>query len=109
MAHNLYGNESSKPVKFKLNIGDQVRISKTRRTFKKGYLPNWTEEVFTVSKHVPQRPTVYKIADYDGEKLAGTFYEQELQKVTKTHDNFYRVEKILKSRIHNKRKEHYVK
>ena len=96
-------------MKFKLNIGDQVRISKTRRTFKKGYLPNWTEEVFTVSKHVPQRPTVYKIADYDGEKLAGTFYEQELQKVTKTHDNFYRVEKILKSRIHNKRKEHYVK
>ena len=107
--HNLYGSESSKPVRFKFNIGDQVRISKTRRTFKKGYLPNWTEEVFTVSKRVPRRPPVYKIADYDGEELAGTFYEQELQKVTKTHDDFYRVEKILRSRMRNKRKEHYVK
>ena len=107
--HNLYGNESSKPVRFKFNIGDQVRISKTRRSFMTGYLPNWTEEVFTVSKRVPRRPPVYKIADYDGEELAGTFYEQELQKVTKTHDEFYRVEKILRSRMRNKRKEHYVK
>ena len=76
--HNLYGNESSKPVRFKFNIGDQVCISKTRRAFKKGYLPNWTEEVFTVSKRVPRRPPVYKIVDYDGEGLPGTFYEQEL-------------------------------
>ena len=67
---NLYGNESSKPVRFKFNIGDKVRTSKTRRTFKKGYVPNWTEEVFTVSKRVPRRPPVYKIANYDGEELA---------------------------------------
>ena len=106
---HLYGNESSKPVRFKFNIGDQVRISKTRRTFKKGYLPSWTEELFTVSKRVPRRPLVYKIADYDGEELAGTFYKQELQKVIKTHDDFYRVEKILISRIRNKRKKHYQK
>ena len=30
--------------KFKFNLGDQVRISKSRRTFKKGYLPSWTQE-----------------------------------------------------------------
>ena len=41
----LYGEEPEKPVRFKFDIGDQVRINKTRRTFKKGYLPNWTEEV----------------------------------------------------------------
>ena len=32
----LYGEEPEKPVRFKFDIGDQVRINKTRRTFKKG-------------------------------------------------------------------------
>ncbi|CAB4033860.1 uncharacterized transposon-derived, partial [Paramuricea clavata] len=41
---NLYGEESDKPVRFKFNI-DQVRISKARRTFKKGYLPSWTQRI----------------------------------------------------------------
>ena len=52
---------------------------------------------------------MYKIADYEGEELEGTFYEQELQKVSKTDDDYYRVEKILKSRMRNKRKEYFVK
>ena len=34
----LYGDEASKPIKYKFKVGDQVRISKARRTFKKGYL-----------------------------------------------------------------------
>lgn len=76
-------------------VGDLVRISKAKRTFEKGYLPNWTTELFTVSKRVPCRyPYVYKIKDYAGEELQGNFYEQELQKVTKT-DDVYEVEKIL--------------
>ena len=29
----------------KLNVGDKVMLSKVRRTFKKGYLPGWTEEI----------------------------------------------------------------
>ena len=73
----LYGKESKKSIQFKFNIGDQVRISKAKRTFKKGYLPNWTEEVFTVTKRVPRRSPVYKIADYDSEELEGTFYESQ--------------------------------
>ena len=105
----LYGKESDKPIRFKFNVGDQVRISKTRRTFKKGYLASWTEEVFTITKRILRRPPVYKIADYEGEELEGTFYEQELQKVSKTDDDYYRVEKILKTRMRNKRKEYFVK
>ena len=38
---------------------------------------------------------MYKLKDYDGEELKGTFYEKELQKVIKP-DNVYKVEKILK-------------
>ena len=35
-------DEPRRELKFKL--GDQVRISKSRRTFKKGYPPSWTQE-----------------------------------------------------------------
>ena len=39
----LYGNSWTKPRReLKFKLGDQVRISKSRRTFKKGYLPSWT-------------------------------------------------------------------
>jgi hypothetical protein len=48
-------------------------------------------------------------ADYEGEELEGTFYEQELQKVNKSDSDYYRVEKVLRSRMRNKRKEYYVK
>ena len=99
---NLYGNESMRSTKYKFNIGDQVRISKTRRTFKKGYLPNWTEEVFTITERIPRQPPVYNILD-------GTFYEQELERVHKSETDYYRVEKVLRTRMRNKRKEYFVK
>ncbi len=90
----LYGNEASKRTKYKFRVGDQVRISKARRMFKKGYFPNWTEEVFTITKQIPRKPPVYKIADYHGDELEGTFYEEELQKVIKRDSDYYRVEKF---------------
>ena len=86
------------PISYKepaLNVGDTVRISKARRTFKTGYLPQWTEEIFTVVERKSTQPPTFVLADYSGEVLKGTFYPQELQKVTKT-DDVYRVDKILK-------------
>ena len=78
-----------------LRVGDTVRISKARRAFKKGYLAQWTEEIFTIVNRKSTQPPTFVLADYSGEVLKGTFYPQELQKVNKT-DNVYRVEKILK-------------
>ena len=34
----------------KFKIGDIVRISKYKNTFAKGYVPNWSEEVFVIKK-----------------------------------------------------------
>ena len=96
--HTLYDDHDVvKDVKYKFKIGDQVRISKVKRTFEKVYLPNFTKEIFTISKQVPRDPPVYKLKDYDGEELKGTFYDKELQKVIK-QDDLYEVEKILKKR-----------
>ena len=40
-------------------------------------------------------PPTYSIKDTKGEKIQGTFYEQELQKTTQ---EIYRIEKVLKKR-----------
>ncbi|XP_070570300.1 uncharacterized protein [Ptychodera flava] len=105
----LYSDYEQKTVKFKFSVGEQVRISKTKRMFKKGYLPNWTEEIFTVSKRISSRPPLYKLKDFDEEELEGTFYEQELQKVVKKEDDVFRVEKILKTRKRKGKTEYLVK
>ena len=34
----------------KYNVGDHVRISKYKKQFAKEYTPNWSEEVFVISK-----------------------------------------------------------
>ena len=63
--HTLYGEPDKKgPPKYKFEIGDQVRISKMKRTFEKGYLPNFSKEIFTVSQQIPRDPPVYKLKDY---------------------------------------------
>ena len=51
----LYGHESVGTPKF--TVGDRVRISKAKRHFEKGYMANWTEELFTIVDAPPIRPT----------------------------------------------------
>ena len=69
---------NDKDPKFK--VGDHVRISKYKNIFAKGYTPNWSEEVFVVSKIKNTVPWTYVINDLNGEEITGTFYEKELQK-----------------------------
>ena len=107
--HTLYGKRGNEETtKYKFEIGDQVRISKMKRTFEKGYLPNFSKEIFTISQQIPRHPPVYKLKDYDQEELSGTFYNEELQKVIK-EDDVYEVEKILKKRGKGKNREVFVK
>lgn len=77
--------------------GARVRVSKTRRTFKKGYLPSWTEELFTVSRILKTSPLTYALKDDHGEELRGKFYKEEIQKVGKKE--FYRVETVMQERL----------
>ena len=34
----------------KSKVGDHVRLSKYKKSFAKGYTPNWSEEVFVIKK-----------------------------------------------------------
>ena len=93
----LYGKPLS-AVKYKFKVGDQVKISKHKRTFEKSYLPNWSEETFAVAERLARDPPVYKLKEHDGELIKGTFYETELQKVIERKDHLFRVEKVLRRR-----------
>ena len=83
---NTYINTSkeinNKDPKFK--VGDHVRISKYKNIFAKGYMPNWSEEVFIIEK---------VINDLNGEEIIGTFYEKDLQK---TNQEEFRIEKVIR-------------
>ena len=93
----IYGKQSSS-VNYKFKVGDQVKISKHKRVFEKSYLPNWSEETFTVAQRIARDPPVYKLKELDGELIKGTFYETELQKVIEPKDHLFRVEKVLRRR-----------
>ena len=74
------------------------------------YSQKWTGELFMELFKIDTRfrregVPVYTILDWDGERVDGTFYEPELQPVTIDPTTEYRVEKILKRRVRNKRKE----
>ena len=61
--------------------------------FAKGYTQNWSEEVFIISKIKNEVLWTYVISDLNGEKIARSFYEKELQK---TSEEKFRVEKVIK-------------
>ena len=75
-------------------VKDRVRISKYKRTLlDKGYMPNWSEEVFVIVGIQQTNPTTCIIKDYNNEIIEGSFYENELQK---TDQNVYRIDKVFK-------------
>ena len=84
-----YNEESDeKDPKFKVN--DNVRISKYKNIFAKGYAPKWSEEIFVVKKTKNTVPWTYVISDLNGEEIVGSFYEKELQN---TNQKELRIEK----------------
>ena len=93
-------NDSGHPrqeIKFK--VGDKVRVSFRKEPFDREYSQKWSGEVFTVAG-VRRRNTipVYKLKDWYGEPVNGTFYTQELQKVDVTDRTIFKVEKVVKRR-----------
>ena len=92
---------------YRFAVGDNVRISRLKGLFEKGYEANWSEEIFTVMKRATWDVPMYRIKDSNNEPLTGHFYEFELQKVTPPE--YYIVEEIINERGKGDKKEYYVK
>jgi hypothetical protein len=99
--------ETSTNKKVKVKVGDAVRLNKAKQTFEQGYLPNWTEEVFTVVSVSTGNPPQIKVQDYDGNVIQGSFYIQEVQVVDKPE--VYRIEQVIQSRKHRGKKQYLIK
>lgn len=86
-------------TKKQLKLDETVRLSKSKQTFEKGYMPNWTEELFKVSA-IPtgSRRRVYKLRDMADEPIEGVFYPEEVQRVVTRPDKPFAIEKVLRKK-----------
>ena len=51
----------------KFEIGDHVRVSKYKNIFAKGYVTNWSKEIFVIKKVKNTIPCIYVLEDLNGE------------------------------------------
>lgn len=107
LQRRIYKTDDSdkKAPKFKLH--QVVRISKAKGTFEKGYLPNYTDELFEITAVKPTQPPSYHIRDLEGQPIKGVFYEPEL--VRTTRDTTFRIAEVLKTRKRRGIIEHFVR
>ena len=56
-------NSNDKDPKFQ--VGDNLRISKYKNIFAKGYTPNWSEEIFVIKEVKNTVPWAYVISDFN--------------------------------------------
>ena len=76
--NNINRNVKLATNKELFQIGDTVRISRTKGIFEKGYLPNWSEELFTIFEVKKSNPPTYNLKDTLGEVISGSVYNEEL-------------------------------
>jgi hypothetical protein len=95
---NNSGYWQHQQLKPKFEAGDRVRISRVKAVFEKGYLPNWSEEMYEITAAKRTNPFTYSLKDMNGESISGSFYGDELQK---THQEVYRIEKIMRKKKMN--------
>ena len=99
----------SKPVPYKVKIGDHVRISYKKRAFERVYDSKFSGEVFVVAKRYRRqgRP-VYRLKDLQDELLEGAFNNNEIQRVKIKSNPKYTIEKILKNHTSQNLRYYYV-
>lgn len=93
----------------KIKVGDYVRMSKSKTVFEKGYLKNWTEEIFKVQTVIRGNPILYRLVDLADEEIEGTFYEAEIQKIIFDKNAIRAIETIIKQRRQGKNIQYFVK
>lgn len=87
--------KKKKKRKYKLEVGDLVRIMYKRTAFQREYNVRWSREIFKVKERFTRQDKfMYKITDWSDEPVKGTFYEHELQKTVEPA--VWKIERIVK-------------
>ena len=73
----------------------------------RGYYPNWTDRIYTINKSARGKiKSLYRLKGEDNVEIDKRFYPEEIQIVK---PDLYRIEKVLKERIHKGKKQLLVK
>ena len=96
---NTYGFDSERDMlisnqlnkkRTTLKPGISVRVPEQKHAFQKGYLQNFTDEIYQiVSANTSGQRAVYSLKDSEGHHVQGSFYPEEVQAVS--NDDLYRV------------------
>jgi len=87
-----------KSYKWRYDPGDRVRIVMKRQPFRNGYLGDWSQEIFEIVSRLLTTPVTYELKDLSGKLIKDRFYEPEIQKVLKSDNEHFDVDRILKTR-----------
>ena len=84
-----------KGVRFKIDVGDMVRITYRKEALAREYDTRWSIEIFKVAERfIRQRTPMYKLNDWSNEPVKGTFYENEIQKTSEPP--IWKIDEVLK-------------
>ena len=75
----------------KFEVSDYGRISKYKNISAKGYVPNWSEDVFVIKEVRNTVPQTHIVSNLNDKEIVGTFHQKELQK---TNQQESKVEKV---------------
>ena len=64
-----------KPPNFKINY--RLRITKYKNIFSKGYIENWSREIFNINSVLKSNPWAYKLNDLNKGKILRSFHEKK--------------------------------
>ncbi len=87
--HIYYGKRQF-PLRFQFALSDKVRVALHKKILRHGYLPNYSDEIYTIIELIPSDPPRYKLAtlqvtgsgnEEQEEEVDGLFYAEELKRV----------------------------
>ena len=91
--------EPGTPVRILLNSAEGV--------FSKSYKPLFSEEIFKIARVYREIPITYDLVDLEDDPIIGRLYRKELRETSLPE--YFVIEKILKTRTKNNRKQVFVK
>lgn len=98
----VYGNTSRKTIRFKFEVGQLCRISRSAKSIgPHAYEGTYSFEIYKILQCIPMDVPTYRIVDLNDNEIIGLFIEPELILVLPPKDHVYEVEKVLEHRTVN--------
>lgn len=92
----VYNNNKREIAKPRFAKGNQVRVSKKKFVFSRGFYPTWSEQIYIINAINKKYPITYTLSTLDNQQVEGTFYDEELQLVK--NPDVLLIDKVLQTK-----------